>query len=114
MKDVALRMLAKVLPGWRAMPECEGDDEENILVDNTGVVWYFDLNLVATLEDMLTPEEWREYLANIAPEDVHFIPKNQGMAWIITDWMQAIRHASAQTCCNAIYPIFQARKARGG
>jgi hypothetical protein len=95
-------MLAKVLPGWRAMPECEGDDEDNILVDETGVVWYYDLNLVEKLQNLLTDDEWDKYVHKLSTV-LHPNAK-------IRTYMQA----TDQQRCNALYPILSARKARGG
>jgi hypothetical protein len=59
------------------------------------------------IEDMLTEQERDEYIGRLFALIQELPELSYDIEW-------GFRHASAQTCCNAIYPIFQARKARGG
>jgi hypothetical protein len=95
--------------GWMVFNTVGGggytDSLDSLLPDYT-----HDLNLVATLEDMLiTDDEWGAYLQGIVtlsnPNGHPSALQSLGKIW---------RNASAQTCCNAIFPILSARKARDG
>lgn len=112
---VSNEMMATAL-GWlhRVVPKGPSKNGETVTLwhDNVhafGVVtkppdYIRDLNLVHEIENTLTDEEWGAYLYEIqhrlSPGGYPSALESLGRTW---------RHADAQTCCDAIFLILQAR-----
>jgi hypothetical protein len=64
-----------------------------------------DLNLVHEIEAGLSNEEWVDYLSSFYEVSNTQYPEEIA-------YRKALRHADAQTCCDALYPILQERSKR--
>jgi hypothetical protein len=105
--DVTNEMMAEAI-GWIWQPKTGGWIDRDGKFQSCVKLWNEDRNLVATLEDMLDEREQYQYIRAIKT----ILPRDNNFELFHQEWL--IRHASAQACCDALYPIFSARKARGG
>lgn len=104
--DVTIADIAEAL-GWiRDGRDLISPDGKllNIIPD-----YIHDLNLVHDLEGMLTDAEWGNYIMLL--HDIIPMIYDEDDDW---KYLRLFMSATAQQKCNAIYPIFEARKARGG